>query len=454
MKYLEEFVAQIVENCDKILKADKEDHPIFKKLLSHHPADIAQVLDQIERHNRIKLFERMPHKIQELVFDELTIQSQLTIVGALGEERVAKILQKIPANSLVHLFEHMSNHKLEKYLKLTQKKRRQAIIASLNCTLQTAGRLVNSDILTVQKDSTVGKCIALMQRFGKGFETRPRIYVKNKDLKLVGYIDMSDLVLSKPETPLGHIMNKIEAYANAHDDQEKVATLMKKYDIPSIPVVDDKHHFLGIITASEILEVIEDEMEEDSYKMSGLAPTEKTYQERSFWRLIFQRSMWLAPLLIFQSVSGTVMASYEALLQKHTILFFFLTMLIGTGGNAGNQSATLVVRGLVTGEINRRNLFSVILNEFAAALAIGAIMIIFGGLRVVMTSSDPITMLAICLSLFGIVVTSILLGTIIPMVLHRVGIDPAHSAAPFLATLMDIMGTLMYCGIASMILGG
>ncbi|MCK4499286.1 magnesium transporter [Candidatus Babeliales bacterium] len=455
MKHFEEFVVQIQDAAEEILKllSEGKSHSTWTKLLKQHPVDITLSLEEVSWHLRLKLFELLPAKIQIAVFEEFSTKTQLIIVGALGAEKVGKILQKIPANILVNLFDHMSNHKLEKYLKLTQKKRRQAIIASLNCKPETAGRLVNSDVLTLQKEFTVGKCITLMQRLGKGFETRPRIYVKDKDLCLAGYIEMSDLVLNKPETPLSYLTQKVEAYANAHDDQEYVIQLIKQYELPSIPVVDNKNHFLGIITASSVIEVAEEEMEEDSYKMSGLTPTEKPYHERSFWKLIVQRSMWLAPLLIFQSISGTVMSTYQTLLQSHTVLFFFLTMLIGTGGNAGNQSATLVVRGLVTGEINKKNIFSVIIKEFGTAISIGLVMIVFGFLRVAMTNSDPLTMITICLSLFCVVVISILLGTIIPLGLHYLGIDPAHSAAPFLSTLMDIIGTLMYCSIASLILG-
>ena len=229
---------------------------------------------------------------------------------------------------------------------------------------------------------------------------------------------------------------------------------MHHYGLLSAPVVDEHNHFLGVVTADDIVDVVEEEASEDVYKMSGLAPVEHSYFQTSFKSLFFQRSMWLGSLLLLQSISGIILNKYQTLIEGHIMLSFFLTMLIGTGGNAGNQSATLVIRGLATGEISRKNAIRVLLREFGMSLFLAAVLFGASFARIYMFyPSRTIEALAISASLFLIVSMSMVLGTFIPFMLERLNVDPAHSAAPFLATLMDVLGIIVYCAICSRILG-
>ena len=187
--------------------------------------------------------------------------------------------------------------------------------------------------------------------------------------------------------------------------------------------------------------------------MSGLASSvSHSYFSTSAWRMIWHRSVWLISLMLFQSVSSMIMGTYDTMIRNHAIVSFFLTMLIGTGGNAGNQSATLVIRGLITNEISRDNALKVLWREFHIGIVIASLLVTFGFFRVYYFYRDVVSALAINISLFFIVLMSMLLGAMIPILLERLNIDPAHSAAPFLATLMDILGVLIYCFICSKIL--
>lgn len=450
-----ELLTQIQEQYSSII-ADPQRanyHAVWQRLLMHHPTDIAQILDHFSPKELHILFLLLPTAISEEVFDQLSLDRQVSLIHHMSNEDASHILRTIPAASLVKLFEQLPDEDLDRYLALTQKQRRQAIIASLERAPETAGRLVNSDILTLPKDFTIQKSVAFLQRSGQMLQGRTTLFLKDEQFRIAGYIEISDLVLNAPDTPLSRIMHPVTVTANVLDDQEKVARLLKKYDLSEIPILDDDQHFLGTISAQEGIEVIEEEMEEDSYKMSGLVHTEHPYEAQGFWRIVWERSSWLAPLLLFQSVSGIIMARYSTLLQTHAVLVFFLTMLVGTGGNAGNQSATLMVRGLVTGEINSGNLFAVLLKELGIALALGAVLFLIGGIRVAFFTPDWATGFVVCFSLMTIVVISIMLGTLIPILLNRIGIDPAHSAAPFIATLMDIVGIMTYCTIAKVVLG-
>jgi magnesium transporter len=359
----------------------------------------------------------------------------------------------MPSDELTDLFECVSDEDLKKYLKLIQRKQRNKIISLLTLDPESAGRIMNSDVLTLQRDFTVKKSISLLQRIDLPKETLRKIYVTNKDNILVGHINLEDLVLNKPETPLTRIIHKNELIIDVHEDQEEVAKQMHHYGLLSAPVVGENNYFLGVITADDIVDIVEEEASEDVYKMSGLGPVEHSYFQTSFSNLFFHRSIWLGSLLLFQSVSVFILGKYQALTQSHLFLSFFYTMLIGAGGNAGNQSATLVIRGLATGEISRKNAIRVLFREFWMSIALALVLFVITFARVYFLHHNLIGSIAISISLFLIINMSMILGTFIPFFLERLNLDPAHSAAPFLATLMDILGLLIYCLVCSKILG-
>ena len=445
---------QIENNIKSVISEDTpKGQDLWKKLLHQHHADIASLIEKLDSAKQKKLFKKLPRQMASRVFQELPETIQVTILQTIDPDEVAVIFQKMSSDQLTDLFDYISDEDLKKYLKLIQRRQRNKIISLLNLDPDSAGRIMNSDILTLQRDFSVKKSVSLLQRVEIPKETLRRIYIVNKDNILVGYINLEDLIINKPETPLTHIINKNELLIGVHEDQEVVAQQMQHYGLLSAPVVDEKNHFLGVITADDIVDIVEEEASEDVYKMSGLAPVEHSYFQTSFKNLFWQRSAWLGGLLLLQSVSPFILGRYQALIESHVFISFFYTMLIGTGGNAGNQSATLVIRGLATGEISRKNAFRVIMREFGMSMFIAALLFLVTFARVYFIHPDPISTLAIGISLFLIVNMSMVLGASIPFMLERFGIDPAHSAAPFLATLMDILGILIYCVICSIILG-
>jgi magnesium transporter len=454
---ISEIFTQIESNILSVIREDTaQGIDLWKKLLHQHHADIAELITILDTSKRKQLFSKLPRQLSIKVFQELPEPVQTALLKTIEEDEIAAIFQKMSSDQLTDLFEHVSDEDLRKYLKLIQRRQRNKIISLLTLDPDSAGRIMNSDIFTLQRDFTVKKSISLLQRIEIPKETQRRIYVTNKSNVLVGHINLEDLVINKPETPLTQIIEKNELAIGVHEDQEEVARQMHHYGLVSIPVVDKDDHFLGIITADDVIDIVEEEASEDVYKMSGLSPVENSYFQTSFRNLFFQRSIWLGGLLLLQSLSIFVLSKYQTLIQSHVFLSFFYTMLIGTGGNAGNQSATLVIRGLATGEISRKNSIRVLLREFGMAIVIATVLFIITFARIYFTYADTISTLAILaigLSLFLIINMSMILGTFIPFLLERFGVDPAHSAAPFLATLMDIFGLLIYCLVCSKILG-
>lgn len=450
---MQEILVNIENNIKTVIKEDSDlGRQLWKSLLYIHHVDIADLIDRLDSIKQVAVFKKLPKALAIKIFSELSEIVQANILGKLELDDVADIFHKMTSDELTDLFEYVKDEDLTKYLKLIQKKQRNKIISLLHLNPEFAGRIMNSDVLTLPRDFTVKKSVSLLQRIDIPKDTIRRIYVTNKDNVLVGYINLEDLVINKPETFLTRIMHKNDLVIGVHEDQESVANQMRHYSLLSVPVVDEEDRFLGVITADDVLDVVEEEASEDVYKMSGLTPVEHSYFQTSFVSLFWQRSIWLGSLLLLQSVSSFILGKYETLINSHLFLSFFYTMLIGTGGNAGNQSAALVIRGLATGEMSRKNSLKVLFREFGMSIAIAVILFLVTFIRIYFTYHDLISSVAVCFSLFLIVSFSMILGTFIPFFLERLGVDPAHSAAPFLATLVDILGILIYCVICSSIL--
>jgi len=454
MLKIKKILFQIENNIDSVIAGDTTlGRDLWNILISQHFADIAMLLSKLDEQHQVSLFKKLPLDTSIKVFRKMPQAQQGLLLVQLELDHASLILKNMPADELTDLFDYLSDEDLEKYLKLLQTNQRNQILSLLHFNPHSAGGRMHSDVITLQKDFTVKRSVELLQRLGPGRTEMQRIYVTNQDDVLIGFVTLDKLVLNKPETPLESIILPNELVVLVEEDQEDVANQMHHYGLLYAPVVDKHNHFLGVITADDVFEIIKEEGSEDVYKMFGLIPVEHGYFTTSTWRMVWQRGIWLVGLLVLQSFSSLVLSSYSDMINKYTIIAVFLTMLIGTGGNAGNQSATLVIRGLTTKEMTRRNVMRVLLREFNISLIISLILVVVGFIRVYWSYHNLLVSAVISLSLFLIVVTSVVLGALIPIVLERFDIDPAHSAAPFLATLMDVLGVLIYCFICSKLLG-
>lgn len=454
MLTLKKILLQIENNIESIIKEDSIlGKDLWQILLKQHPADIALILNNVDNETQIALFKKLPKTLSVKVFEKINEPTQAFILSGLDYDEIAYILTEIPVSSLTDLFEHISDEELEKYLKLLQIKQRNKLISLRSFAPESAGARMQTDVLTLQENFTIRRSIEVLQRLTPKQSVDNVIYVTDKNNIVVGSLTIDKLVMNKPDSLLNQIMNKIEFLVDVDEDQEEVANLMKHYNLISAPVIDKEKHFLGIITAEDVFEIMTEEESEDVYRMSGQAPMEHSYFSTPTHQLIWQRIPWLLGLLLLQSFSSLILSHYDDMLSQYTIITFFLTMLIGTGGNAGNQSATLVIRGLTTKEITRQNGIKMLIREMGISVIMSLIIVLVGFTRVYYTTHDLISTIAISFSLFLIIITSITLGTLIPLILERFNIDPAHSAAPFLTTLMDILGVMIYCFVCSRILG-
>lgn len=450
-----QLLSEIADHIDIVLNQEPGlGEELWNTLCLQHPADIAELLDSLTENQACDLFKMFPTGLSLDVFERCEAELQVHILSTLEDDHCAILLRHMAGDELTYLFDNLPNEKLPHYIRLLQKNQRQQVISWLNFAPKSAGRIMNGDVLSLEKEFTVKHAITVFQALGATKkEVPPRVFVTDNKNILVGYIELEDLILNKPDILIANIMKVNEVVIDANIDQDDVATQMQHYELLAAPVVDTQNHFLGAITAEDIYEVIQEETTEDVYKMSGLAPTDYGYFQMPFWKLIQQRSSWLIGLLLLQSTSSYIMSFYQATIQHHTFFTLFLGMLIGTGGNAGNQSATLVIRGIAMGEIDRKNALRVLFRELRVALALGGLLIIATFARVYMAEHNFMASLTMSVACFLIVLASISIGTLMPILFERFNIDPAHSAAPFIATVMDILGVFILCNVSYYLLG-
>jgi magnesium transporter len=300
------------------------------------------------------------------------------------------------------------------------------------------------------QDFTVEKSVKMLQRLRPKRDVHQQIYVTNKQHQLVGHITLEDLVLHSPQTRISSFLRKNELVALANQDREEVAKQMVHYGLTSVPVVGDENYFLGVIPSDILMNVLVEEATEDVQKMSALAPMKQAYFETPFFKLLYNRGYILIALLLAESFSGTILKAYEDTL--YGILVFFIPMLISTGGNTSSQTSAVVIQGMATGEIHSGTMRRFLKRELLTACALSLLLGLASFARVYITYRSLWESVAVSLSVAFVVLFAVSLGSIIPIILKRLNIDPAFSAGPFLATLMDILGILIYCYISKLIL--
>ncbi len=435
---------------------EKQDSPLgvllWQEFVKLHPADIAQFLSDSSKDNAQTLFTKMPHPLRVAVFSYFSSPMMLNCLSFLSDHDRSDLLSSLPLDELTDLFDDLSDKDLKVYLKLLHKRDREKVVSLRRFDPDTAGGIMHTDVITLMQDFTIEKSIQILQRLQPSIELHPNIYVTNQDNELVGHIILQDLVLKPSQTRLSSILRKNELVVGVNEDQEKIAHQMVRYSEMTVPVVGENNVFLGIIPSQALVNVLEQEAAEDVYRISAVGPIKYTYFETPFLKLLFQRSSILIMLLLTQIFSSVIIKFYEELLAG--FLFLFITMIQSTGGNSSSQSSALAIQGISSGEITSLNVHRFLRREFLMACIIGLILGVVSFIRIYLFSpGNVLAAVAVSVALGLIVLVSNLLGSLIPIVLRRLNLDPAFSAGPFLATIMDILGLFIYCQVALLILG-
>lgn len=437
---------------EKILKLIQEGNQVQARseLLKHNVVDIADFFDTIEGNDLILLFRILPKNLAAEVFSYMNTEGQQHIVEIMSDKEIENMLPNIYMDDIVDFIEEMPAIVVKKVLNNASPDRRTLINRLLSYPEFSAGSIMTTEFVDLKKELTVKQAIDRIRQIGFDRETINTLYVINDNRVLEGIIEIRKLLLADENAIVGSLMDVNYVYITTTDDQEDVAALFKKYGYLSMPVVDNEHRLVGIITVDDILDVIEEENEEDFAKMNALAPSDEEYLSSSVVDLAKKRIYWLLFLMISATFTGIIIRRYEEVLNSVVILASFIPMLMDTGGNAGSQASTLIIRGLALGELQLRDFAKIIWKEFRISLLVGIILASINFLRLYYFEKISINVsLTVCISMLLIVILAKVMGGLLPILAKRLKMDPAIMAGPLITTVVDTFALIIYFKIAS-----
>lgn len=447
----QQILQEIKNNIQTVIKRDSSlGQSLWEELLKVHPADMSDFFSDIETDDFKPLFNALPKELKQEVFEHFSDVMKLATLDFMDEEAKIDLLNELPVDQVTDLLELLSDEDFKHYHNLLHKKSREKVLSLLKFHPESAGGIMDIEVLSLVKDFTVEKSIKILQRLRPSREIHQQIYVTDSAHHLVGYINLEDLVLNPPQSQIALFMKENEYVAMADQDRETIAKNMVHYGLMTVPVVGQGNHFLGVIPSDTLVDVLVEEASEDVLKMSALAPFKYPYFETSFFKMLYRRSYILIAMLIAESFSGTILHAYHETLG--VLLLSFIPMLISAGGNTSSQTSGMVLQGMASGEIRTSNMFKFLRREFIMASLLALILGTVAFLRVYWTTTHIMHSFVVSLALGIIVLMSVTLGSCIPFILRRFNIDPAFSAGPFLATIMDILGVMIYCYITKLLL--
>lgn len=426
---------------------------VKNKLILLNPIDIASILETLSKENTLKAFRILSKDLASEVFSYLSSEKQQEIIESSSDEELKRIIDDMFLDDTVDLIEEMPAGVVAKILKNTSVENRKLINQFLKYPEDSAGSIMTVEYVSLKNDMNVKESLERIRAKGIKNETINDCFVIDKERKLVGTLPIRELIINQEETLIKNIMTDNFEKVQADTDREFVADLFRRYDLSTMAVVDTENRLVGIITIDDIVDVIDQENTEDFQKMAAMEPSDKEYLKESVFALAKHRILWLLILMISATATGTIIRRYEDTLQSVVVLAAFIPMLMDTGGNAGSQSSTLIIRGLALGEIKTKDVWKILWKEFRVSIIVGITLAIVNFLRILYFDKIGFTMtLVVCLSLFATVVIAKVVGGILPIAAKKLKLDPAIMASPLITTIVDACALVIYFTIATALL--
>lgn len=417
------------------------------------PPEIAELLLDLSKHERVLLFRALPRWLAAEVFSYLEAAQQDALLEELTDQETRELLRRLSPDDRTALLEEMPAAVTRRLLTLLDPDDFREASFLLGFPEQSVGRLMTPEFIALRPYWTVKEALEHLRRYGRDSETLNQLYVTDDAGHLLGEISLRTLVLADEMVVVADLMSYTVVSLSAFDDRETAVHVMRKYDLPALPVVDSDGVLLGIVTFDDVMDVAEEETTEDFQKISAVAPLEFSYRDASVFRLWRRRVGWLLLLLISDFLTATVIAAYEGALQRVIALSFFIPIIIGTGGNVATQSSTLIIRALALHELAPTDWLRVFLKELAVSAALGGVLALVVWFRGFFWRGGPEVAAVVGMSMFFIVLWSNLVAALFPIGAKRIGIDPAVISGPFLTTFIDVTGLLIYFNVAALLLG-
>lgn len=435
------------------------------QILNHLDAgDIGELLEYLDREDSFAVFGLLPNDEAAVVFKHLPHDEQLALIEDLSpdSERLATLLNDLSPDDRTAFFAELPEEEVERLLQVLDPKERRNAVRLLAYPEESVGRLATTDYIALRPDWTVEQALRQIRRFGRDSETINVIYIVDKDWHLLDDIRIRELILAEPEATIESLMDHRFNALAATEDQETAVTMFRDHDRATLPVIDDDGVLVGIVTVDDVLDVAEEEATEDIQKLGGLEALDSPYLDTPLFTLIKKRAGWLAVLFVGEMFTATAMGYFESEIARAVVLALFVPLVISSGGNSGSQAASLMIRALAVGDVKVRDWWRVMHREIWSGLALGSILGLIGFLRVVLWASVfglygehwMLLGITVGLALVGVVMWGTIAGSMLPFIMQRIGADPATSSAPFVATLVDVTGLVIYFSVAAAILSG
>lgn len=431
-------------------------------LSAMEPADIADMIETLTPESGVVAFRMLPREISAAVFAELTQPVQESLLEELGTERSSRVIESMDPDDRAALLDELPVEIATRLIRQFSPANRRVTQAILGYASESVGRLMTPDYVRVRSDWSIDRALEHIRRYGHNAETVDWVFVIDHENKLIDDIHIREILLADPGTPISDLMDNEYIALFAADDREEAVRVMNRYDRTALPVVDSLGLLVGIVTADDVADVAEEEFTEDVQKLGGMEALDAPYMSSPVLSMFKKRGGWLAGLFLMQIFTISIMGFFDEQLNKALVLALFVPMIIASGGNTGTQAASLLVRAIAVEEVTLSSWWRIMRKEFLTGLCLGITLAVLGMGVVWILSTTPMVdtpflwplSLTVGFAVFTIVIWGSLIGSMFPLLLDRVGLDPAASSSPLVATLMDVSGLTIYFVAALVLLRG
>lgn len=427
--------------------------PALKDFLDRHPADIAGLINRIDPAERVIVFRLLSKDVAVDVFEHLDIDVQSDMLGGFNDSKVISIVNAMSPDDRARLIDELPALVVKKLRSRLTPEEWRATSILLGYKEDTAGRIMTPEFVDLRDNMNVEEALKRIRRIGKDRETIYYLYVIDETRHLLGVVSLKKIVLSQADLLIRDIMNTEVVKVSTDNDQELVAKVIQDYDFLAVPVVDREDRLVGIVTVDDTIDIMEEEVTEDILRGSGVEVAEKGYFESTLQKNFMTRIGWLVLLLISYTLSGNIIMGHKSLLQGVVVLSAFIPILIGSGGNAGAQSSTVVIRGLAIGEIEVRDALRILSREIVLGMFIGLSLGAVSTLWAFWLQGNWTIALVVGMSFVFVIIVATTMGTFLPFAVKKIGFDPAFIATPLITTTIDVTALLIYFMIAEKLLG-
>lgn len=443
---------------------EKKEWVTIKEVLDDVPAvDVAELLDDLNPEVAVVIFRLLKKSKAADVFTYLSSTKGVELLETFSRQQLSDVMNNLEPDERVSLMEELPGDLTQRVLNSMDPENIAQVRRLLGYPPESVGRLMTTNYVRIKKDWTVNRSFEHIRKHGRDAETVNVIYVVDEDEKLIDDLRLNQLILAEPDAKISDIMDNTFEALSAFDDQEEAVRMLSKYDRVALPVVDSGGILAGIVTVDDVLDVAEEETTEDMQLMAGMSALDTHYSQTGVTEMVRKRLGWLILLFLGQMFTVTAMASYEETLAAATVLALFIPMIISSGGNSGSQAATLIIRALSTDDIKFDQWKEVLKRELMSGLMLGLMLGVMGTIVIctwMLVRGEPLTTtvwlqsLTVGTSLVGVVLFGNLSGSILPFIMSKLGLDPAVTSAPFISTLVDVTGIIIYFTMAVLLLQG